>query len=256
MLVVPPDEPPVALLALDVPAVASLPDESPDADEPPVVLPVALLASNVPPVALLLVPPDGNSPLVAVEPPAVDEPPIALLVPLEPPVALLVLVEPAVAPATLAPPLRPPVPPAPGPALLPQAATARAMIPNAKPTIGLRMVFLATHYMAELTIARDAYSAPATPKTRPAPLLAGAMVGTTLAIALWANPVRGKSSSMCRVKYQAVATPVAMPIPNAAVTPGARASLPAMAQYSPPTSSPPLSPPRSMKRTRAMEGET
>ena len=51
------------------------------------------------------------------------------------------------------------------------------MIPNAKPTIGLRMVFPTTHYTAELAIASVGYSAPAMPKTIPAPLLAGAMVG-------------------------------------------------------------------------------
>jgi hypothetical protein len=253
LLVVPPAEPPVALLVPVVPAVASLVlVVPPDADEPPalVVPPVVLLVPPVASLLVLVVPADAE------EPPALVEPPGALVTLIVPPAALLVLVASAGFPAPLVLPPRPAVPPPPGLVLLPQAATARATIPNAKPTIGLCMLSPAADYTAELTIASDAYNAPATPKTRPAPLLAGAIVGIKRAIALSVDPVRGKSSSMWRVKNQAVATPVAMPIPNAAVTPGVRASLPAMAQYSPPTSSPPPRPPRSMKRTRAMDGET
>jgi hypothetical protein len=242
--VVPPDEPPVALLALVVPPATLLVSVVPT-DEPP----IALLVPIVPAVALLL---------LLVEPPDADDPPALLVPPVAPPATLLV-VPPAAdePPAPLAPPLRPPAPPAaPGPAPLLQAAPARAMIPNAKPTIGLRMVFPTTHYTAELAIASVGYSAPAMPKTIPAPLLAGAMVGITLAIALWVDSVRGKSSSMWRVKNHPAATPAAMPSPKDTAAPLGRGFLSAAAKYSPPTSSPPHSPPRSMKRTRAMEGET
>ena len=43
----------------------------------------------------------------------------------------------------------------------------------------------------------DAYSAPATPKIIPAPLLAGAIVGIMLAIALWVDPVRENPLPCC-----------------------------------------------------------